>query len=302
MNPFKLILFSLPLSLCLFSCDPNTQKGLKKEDKAQEIKTVYNDDVEINVSRYGQGELTLLFVHGWCINKGYWTNQVEELKSDYKVVTMDLPGFGLSGKSREEWSIQAYAADVNAVIAQLELDNVVLVGHSMGGNIVLEAALNNNKVIALVGVDNFKEVGLEYTDDIRGEIEGFLGMLRDDFPVMIAAYAESALFHPETDSLVRKRVVDDFLDADRNIALSSLESLFGYTQQELEKLSAFQGKLYLINSDATPTDENGLLASGVAYEVIDINTTGHYPMIEKPQVFNQLLRKVLNKIEAELSL
>ena len=42
----------------------------------------------------------------------------------------------------------------------------------------------------------------------------------------------------------------------------------------------------------------GLNATGVAYQIIDIEATGHYPMIEKPEEFNRLLKETIQKIEA----
>ena len=114
----------------------------------------------ISYQTCGSGEITLLFVHGWCINQGYWSYQSDGFCSDYKIVTMDLPGFGNSGKDRNNWTIEQFGKDVSEVIEQLDLKQVVLIGHSMGGDIILETALNNDKVIALIGVDNFKEVGM----------------------------------------------------------------------------------------------------------------------------------------------
>src|SRR5689334_13418767 len=68
----------------------------------------------------GKGDTTLLFLHGWCINKDYWSPQRSAFCSRYKVVAIDLPGFGLSpGKNRSDWSFDNYADDVKAVIDQL---------------------------------------------------------------------------------------------------------------------------------------------------------------------------------------
>ena len=50
---------------------------------------------------HGDGKFTLLFVHGWCIDQSYWSNQVAAFNSNYKIVTIDLPGFGKSGTNRK---------------------------------------------------------------------------------------------------------------------------------------------------------------------------------------------------------
>lgn len=257
-----------------------------------------NRGVFINHSSYGEGELTLLFVHGWCIDQTYWSEQVEALSSEYRVVTIDLPGFGKSGTNREKWSIEAYGEDVNAVIEQLGLNNVILIGHSMAGDVILESALKNTKVISLIGVDNFKDVGIEFNDDLKAEINFFMDMLKSNFSEVVPAYAEGNLFHPNTDSLVKARVIKDFMNSDSTIAALSLEALYEYALIEARQLSRLKQKIYLINSDDTPTNTAGLDNTGADYEIIGINSVGHYPMLEKPEKFNTLLKQVIAKIKA----
>ena len=298
----SLIPILLLFSFVVISCNnsPQNPEATNSNDASSTVSDtqIKNDGVFINHKSYGDGQYTLLFVHGWCIDQTYWSNQVEALNTDYRVVTIDLPGFGESGINRETWNIETYGSDVHAVIDQLQLDNVILVGHSMGGDIVLEAALHNKKVIAVVGVDNFKQVGDEFTEEMEAEINAFMEMLKSNFSEIAPAYAESVLFHPSTDSLVKIRVMEDFKTNNPETAISSLEELFKYAYIEPERLSKLKQKLYLINSDATPTNTDGLANTGVAYEVMDINSTGHYPMIEKPKEFNSILKQVIQKIEA----
>jgi pimeloyl-ACP methyl ester carboxylesterase len=121
-------------------------------------------------------------------------------------------------------------------------------------------------------------------------------MLKSDFQKTALNYAESFLFLPQSDRMAKKRVMHAFSNADSSIALATLESLFNYGVNEANRLSRLKQKLYLINSDSSPTNVESLEATGVPFEVVDIHATGHYPMIEKPELFNQMLEKVLNKI------
>jgi len=255
---------------------------------------------EISFQTCGSGDITLLFIHGWCINKGYWSYQSDGFCSDYNIVTMDLPGFGNSGKDRDNWTIEQFGQDVNEVIEQLDLNNVVLVGHSMGGDIILEAALNNDKVLALIGVDNFKEVSMKIDPQIQEEIDGFLEVLQNNFSEVASAYAEGALFHPTTNDAVINRVIQDIINSDSMIAVASLKELFAYTAKEKKQLSKLKQKLYLINSTSSPTDTAALTSSGIQYKLLGIDGTGHYPMIEKPGEFNHLLKQALIEIERNL--
>ncbi|SNT28168.1 Pimeloyl-ACP methyl ester carboxylesterase [Ekhidna lutea] len=281
--------------IALYSC---TSPSDKAENPVEPV-NIYNGDVKIDYKSYGNGEIAVLFVHGWCINQTYWDSQVDALKSDYQVITMDLPGFGQSGMNKEKWTIEGYGEDVNALIDQLKLSNVVLVGHSMGGNVILESAVKNRKVIALIGVDNFKDVGSELTPEVQEQVDAFMVMLQENFKEIAPAYAEGSLFHSSTDSLVKKRVMEDFASSNPESAIGSLKALLDYGVKEQTLLSQLEQPLYLINSNASPTSREGLDSLGVSYQVLDIDSTGHYPMIEKPEVFNELLKKVLDRIEVK---
>lgn len=61
-------------------------------------------------------------------------------EQQYTVVTMDLAGHGQSGTSREHWSVSGMADDVVSLIKTLDLTQVMLIGHSLGGDINLMAA------------------------------------------------------------------------------------------------------------------------------------------------------------------
>ena len=281
------------------SCTCCTQKATETESNTSEnlSSKILVNGTEISYQLVGEGAYTLVFAHGWCINQSYWIDQVNAFKSNYQVLTLDLPGFGESGKNRPDWSIESYGNDLNEVINQLKLANVILIGHSMSGDIVLEAALNDPKIVAVIGVDTFKDVGTELTEEVQAEIEGFMGMLKENFAEVASAYAMQAMFHPSTDSLVIQQVIKDFSTSEPSIAVNSLENLFEYAAVESVKLSKLQQKLILINSDATPTHFPGLDASGVNYQVIDIPSTGHYPMVEKPGLFNEKLTEALAQIK-----
>ena len=78
----------------------------------------------------------VVLIHCWMCDSGIWDNVVPTLAKSYRVVTLDLPGHGVSGKDRKEWSMAAFGADVATVVNALRLDRVILVGHSMGGAVM----------------------------------------------------------------------------------------------------------------------------------------------------------------------
>jgi pimeloyl-ACP methyl ester carboxylesterase len=271
--------------------------GCKNETSNEEAVKIENHGAEISYDDTAEGDTTLLFVHGWSINKGYWEEQIKNFKQKYRVVTIDLPGFGASGKNRDNWSwsVENYGSDISAVIKKLNLKNIIIVGHSMSGAIALEAALQNpDNIIALVGVDNFKNYGFVETPGSKAEYANVYKMMKDDYTKTITRYTNEMLLAPSTDSATRQRVLKDLTGADSVIAVKVMETGDQYPIDQ--KLKTYNKTLYLINSDLFPTDINGFRKDSIRYKLFNMGPTGHYPMVEKPQEFNKYLRMIIEDV------
>lgn len=286
------------LLLIIFSIMAGCKRSNNNELKSGEINTA---DANIYYIEKGDGDTTLLFLHGWGINSGYWNNQINYFSNKYKTVAIDLPGFGKSTSTRKDYTVEKYSGDVIDIINKLDLKNVVLIGHSMSGDIILEAALKNNKQIAgVVGIDNFKFVGVEMSPDQLIEMNSFIDSLKKDYKNFAPEYASKYLFSPSIDSAVRARVKNDYRNSNPDVAVSSIKNVFDY--DEMKKLPRLNYKLYLINSDGMATNIAGLKKyCKSSFEVLDIHGTGHFPMIEKPDEFNRLLQTAVNKIHNSMN-
>lgn len=266
------------------------------EKKSIEIK---NGDVPIAYTLSGKGDTAIVLVHGWCINKEYWQQQQEALSSQYTVVALDLGGHGQSGHNRTDWSVEKYAEDVQAVIKGLHLKKVILVGHSMGGEIILQTALSlKDKVVGFIGIDNFKYFTTAFTLQQEQEIKGFFYTLTTNFDTTVTMYTRMALFpegYADTSSI--NRVLHSMQEADSVVAIQSLESLMHFSLKDAELISQLTIPVNLIVSDYTPINEEQLKKFCKAgYTIFTIRGTGHYPMIEKPEQFTQLLQEAIRKI------
>ncbi|HMH23284.1 MAG TPA: alpha/beta hydrolase [Puia sp.] len=289
----KYLLPVILLACSQFSCT-NTPDNTAATATAAEKTGIEDQGVKIDYTDSGKGDTTLLFVHGWCINKGYWSDQEAFFSKNYRVVAVDLPGFGQSGKNRKLWTTQAYGRDIDTVMSRLGLKKVILVGHSMAGGIILEAAANDtSRVVGLVGIDNFKGFGQPQDTQSKQDEANAIIALKHDFRAVATEYFNQALFYKTTDSSIRKRVLNDVVHADSAIAIACMEDSHF---DEVAKLRATHRKLCLINSDVTPTDTSGFIANKLPFEIRYIHATGHFPMVEKPQEFNALLQQTIAKM------
>jgi len=257
---------------------------------------VKNGDVTIAYSKEGSGDTALVFVHGWAIDKGYWQKQMDYFKKRYTVVALDLGGHGESGTNRSSWQTDDFANDVIAVIENLHLNKVILIGHSMGGDIVLDAAEKiPSKIIGIVGVDNFKIVSSFSSKQEQEQLDTFMTMLRNNYKQVAVEFSKGSLFPQNySDTTSVNRVLKSISDMDSVVSIAALQGVFDFGPKEVTGLSQLPLPLHLIVSDYTPTEPDSLrkyCKSGFAVKTI--HGTGHYPMIEKPDEFNTLLDEII---------
>ena len=298
-SSLNLIVISL-LSGALLSCNRAKQKTEAGRANTLVVHTpvaINNNGVNIAYTDTGKSDTTILFIHGWAINKSYWADQVSYFSKKYRVVTMDLPGFGQSGKNRNHWETKTYASDVNTIIKDLNLKKVILIGHSMSGDIALEAAAENPKpIIGIVGIDNFKNAGEPLSPNAAKEYAAAMAEMKRNFKKVAFQYFEQSLFSKTTSAAIKNRILNDVAQNDTTIAIASMEQQEpGF--DEIAKLKQAGKKLYLINSDVTPTLTKYMELKNIPFQIYYTNGTGHYAMIENPHEFNEMLSKVIADIK-----
>jgi pimeloyl-ACP methyl ester carboxylesterase len=115
-------------------------------------------------------------------------------RSKYKVVKIDLPGHGKSGRERANWSVSGFAEDVNEVIRSLALENIILFGHSLAGDINLMAASSNpGPIIGFIRIDNFKNTATPLPAEYQQQAIAIQQKLKTDFANTNERFARMAL-------------------------------------------------------------------------------------------------------------
>ena len=161
-----LVLCVLVAGLLVISCSQKTEPtpSTKMETITDSVASADGTMIQYKVT--GEGEPVLVFVHGWECNMTYWDSQVDVFNKNHKVVLLDLAGHGTSGMTREDYTLNAYAQDAAAVVNKLGLDKFILIGHSMGGTVNIEAArILGDKVISLIGVDTYSDFDHVYPEE-----------------------------------------------------------------------------------------------------------------------------------------
>jgi len=249
--------------------------------------------VHIEYHVYGHGEPAIILIHGWATDANYWSAQLRPLDSKYTTVTVDLAGHGASSKNRSDWSMASYGEDVAAVAGRLDNQQIILVGHSMGATVALEAARKiGTRVIGIIAVDALKSVGLPPTP--KREIETRLAPFKSDFIGATRQYVTESLFEKGADPLFVQKVAYDMSLEPADVAVASMEALL---RMDLAAVVAdIHVPVLAINSDLTPTDDARIRKSLPGFQSEVIPRTGHFLMMTVPEKFNPVLLRDINTI------
>ena len=160
-----------------FSAQP-LYKDLEKVDSFDEIeypypvaKQVLSGEIQMAYMDVGSGSETIIFVHGLGSYAPAWKKNIEELKSKYRCIAVDLPGYGRSSKGEYEGSMTFFSEKLIEFMDALKIEKAVLAGHSMGGQISIVTALKYPDrvseliLVAPAGIETFTEGEKEWFRD-----------------------------------------------------------------------------------------------------------------------------------------
>jgi len=248
------------------------------------------DEVSIAYTVAGSGSPALVFVHAWMCDQTYWAAQTAAFSKTHTVVTIDLAGHGESGMDREGWPLMAFGADVEAVVEALDLDRVILIGHSMGGPVVLEAArLMPNRVIGVVGADTLQDADLKYDPE---EVAPFLAAFESDFPGTCRNFVVS-MFPEGADPVLVEQIAADMSQGPPEIGIALMRRFIDYDAAAAFAAVPAAIPIRCINSTMNATNIEGNRAYHEDFDVVTLDGVGHFLMLERPEEFNVLLEQII---------
>ncbi|MDG1582756.1 alpha/beta hydrolase [Pseudomonas sp. GOM6] len=244
----------------------------------------------------GQGEPVLL-VHGLGSSIQDWEYQIPHLQRHYRVVAIDLRGHGRSGKPRERYSISQFAADVAALIEHLGLQQVHLVGISMGGMVGFQLGVDQPQLLrSLTIVNSSPEVKAKSAADWwmlakRWTLSRVLSLNS------IAKGLARLLFpHPEQAEL-RAKVEQRWPQNDKRAYLASLDAIIGWGMRE--RLHSITCPTLVISGDRdyTPVSlKEAYVAEMPNARLLVIERSRHATPMDQPQRFNAALDEFLAQV------
>jgi pimeloyl-ACP methyl ester carboxylesterase len=257
--------------------------------------TPSSDGQLISYNVFGKGDVTLVFVHGWSCDSRYWKYQLPYFYKKYKVVLIDLAGHGCSEQTRQAYTPEAFGQDVKAVVEKLDAKKVILIGHSMGGEIVACAArLMPQRIIGLIGVDTLQnEEETMPKEQFAKMVEGF----QKDFKGEVKNFVEPMLgkdIKPE----LKKWIIDDMSCQPPNVAISAFkEYVVRFENKGMANIfKDIKVPIRCVNADLWPTSPEVNRKYMTSYDVVFMKGAGHFIQLERPDEFNKLLAGSIKEI------
>jgi len=178
------------------------------------------DGAELSyVDRGPRGDLAVLFVHGWNASSAVWGPIAERLAERRRTIAIDVRGFGESNEAPGPYRVETFSDDLSALVASLDLDPLVVVGHSMGAAIAQRFAIDRpDAVEGLVLIAPVPASGMDFPPNV----DAFFRSL----PGNVAATNAwlSKLTHDEPTPEVRNLIRAAAAKVSPDVALESYES------------------------------------------------------------------------------
>ncbi len=252
------------------------------------------DGVRIHYQEKGAGA-PLVLLHGYTASTFAWKDVFEPLSQRFRVIAIDLKGFGFSGKPEGDYTRRAQGELVIRFLDSLKIDRAILCGNSMGGEISMNAAVRHpDRVLALILVNS---AGVTVSGG--GSVTPGVA----EWPVIGPAIAALAL---TTDSLVRDGLRQSFY----NDSLVTEEQVTAYYRplktrggQRAAYLARIQDGVDPVEPEINKINRPTLIIWGAEDELIPLeagqrlNTLiagsrlvvfdrcGHVPQVEMPALF-----------------
>jgi pimeloyl-ACP methyl ester carboxylesterase len=240
----------------------------------------------------GVGDVTVLLVHCWMCERSFWDAQVPVLAERYRTIAIDLPGHGDATDDRTDWNVAAYGDDVAGFIDALDLRNVVLVGHSMGGPVSLRAAaVAGERVRGIVAVDTLHDAEFVFPEE---QLKAFIAAFEADFPATCSEFVKQ-MFPEANAEAAMTQVRETGCRAERASIGIALMKDFG----TIDMTAWFREAgvpIRAINAarpNPTRIETNRKYAD---FDAVLMEDVGHYPHMSRPQAFNPLLLEAIAEL------
>ncbi len=247
--------------------------------------------IKINYSVQGDGPLVVL-LHGWGSNIKLFEGIFGLLESKYKVLALDMPGFGLSDEPPTPWNVDSYTDFVIDFIAGFDAREVILLGHSFGGRVIIKMSNRTSLPFSIKKIILVDSAGIKPKKSLKSKLSLILYKTgKAVFSIgLFKRIAPNAI-----DNMRKKRGSADYNSASEIMRQCLVMVVNEDLTPLLKGVTAPTLLIWGENDDATPLEDAKLMEtlipdSGLAV----IKNAGHYSFLEQKYTFDKILSSFLD--------
>lgn len=248
--------------------------------------------VNLYYEKAGHGEETLVFIHGNVGSARWWDLIWPQLVEKYTILRVDLRGCGQSERPGQGHTVPQYSEDVRALIKELGLQNVFVIGHSMGGSITMDIAVHEPQLVkGMVLVNSAPAEGFVTPEERKPLIERMIGD-RNLMKMSLAAVMPTAAQGDFFEAIVDDAMVAAPTMISNYTSLGEADYRDRLAEKNIPTLIVFGTQDSLISLDMIERTRDAIRSSKlVLYEGI-----GHSPNVEAPERLVEDIDRFADKI------
>lgn len=256
-----------------------------------------NHTIQLDYEEHGSG-LPVVFVHGFPLDRTIWNPLVPFLKDHALLILPDLRGFGKTAmpEGADPFSMRVLADDILALADRLELEKVVLVGHSMGGYVSLAFAHAYPQRLAGLGLVS-TQAAADTPEKRQGRKKTADAVRRKGVARALDGMAQKLT----TDSDLVEPIAA-LINQQNPAAVTAALMAMAERPDSMENLANISVPSVVISGmeDATiPLERSQEMNQLLGWSwLVEIPGGGHMPMMEYPEQVADALHRFLNTVES----
>jgi pimeloyl-ACP methyl ester carboxylesterase len=249
--------------------------------------TIDRDGTKLFYEDAGQGDPSFVFVHGWTCDHTYFAPQFDYFCKDHRVISVDLRGHGQSDKPQEDYSVSRFADDVAWLCGEVGATKPIVVGHSMGGAIVLDlGARYPDLPAAIVMVDAAPIAAL--LPEQREVISGLVEAMKGPDHLAVRRQMIDGMFLAGSEADLKARVTEQMLSTPKHVAVSAVEQLLLDWDGEAAARALSVPALH-IAAERQMNDPAALRTYNPLIVTAQTVGAGHFNQLETPEQVNAMI-------------
>jgi pimeloyl-ACP methyl ester carboxylesterase len=249
--------------------------------------TVKGEEGNIFLNDGGSGDFPLVFTHSFGGDVSHWKNQLSHFRVGRRAVAFDFRGHGRSeARPESRYTAEALANDIVAVVDGLDLEKFILVGHSMGGSAAIAYAdAHPDRVVGLVLAGTPGKTPIEISREV------IMSLRSDKYQQVMDDYMKKLVMNARPE--VATKINAGVKKLSKETSVSIIQSMFDY--DPIDKLTRYSGRKLIVQTSNEQTQPNSLHNQVPDIPSNTIDGTSHWPQLDKPDVFNNILEDFLRR-------